>query len=169
MASISKRRYDLVWNKVLPSGFLNANRQPLRSHEMMAVFYKKQPNYNPQKELGKKNNSKGKIKESKNNNYGDFAFVDNSKKLGDLKHPKSILNFAKPHPSVSVHPTQKPVALLEYLIKTYTIENETVLDFTMGSGSTGVACKNTNRSFIGIELDKEYFKIAKKRIEDDKV
>ena len=83
-----------------------------------------------------------------------------------MKYPKSILSFSKPHPSISVHPTQKPVELLEYLIKTYSNEGDTILDFTMGSGSTGVACKNINRKFIGIEKDEKYFNIAKERIEN---
>lgn len=159
-------RYNLVWDKVLPSGFLNANRMPLRSHEEICIFYKKQPTYNPQKVKGKPNHSKGKPKEYENNNYGDFDFVDNSKELGDMKHPVSILRFSKPHPSVSVHPTQKPVELCEWLIKTYTNEGDLVLDNCMGSGSTGVACANTNRNFIGMELDEGYFGIAKERIEN---
>ena len=98
---------------------------------------------------------------SRNTNYGDFSAVETK---GNLKYPKSILTFSKPHPSISIHPTQKPVELLEWLIKTYTNEGETVLDNCMGSGSTGVACVNTNRKFKGIELDKDYFIIAKDRI-----
>ena len=159
-------RYNLIWDKVLSSGFLNANRMPLRSHEDIMVFYKRLPKYNPQKTKGKPNNSKGKPKQNENNNYGHFEFVDNKDELGGMKHPKSIVIFEKPHPSISIHPTQKPVALLEYLIKTYTNEGDTVLDNVMGSGSTGVACINTNRNFIGIELDEDYFEIAKKRIEE---
>ena len=155
-----------MWDKVLPSGFLNANRMPLRSHEEICIFYKKQPTYNPQKVKGKPNHSKGKPKEYENNNYGDFDFVDNSKELGDMKHPVSILRFSKPHPSVSVHPTQKSVEICEWLIKSYTNEGELVLDNCMGSGSTGVACLNTNRNFIGIELDEKYFDIAKERIKN---
>lgn len=161
-------RYNLIWDKVLPSGFLNANRQPLRQHEEIVIFYKKQPTYNPQKTKGNKNHSKGIIKNTANNNYNNFNFVDNKDKLGDMKHPKSILTFSKPHPSIMVHPTEKPTELLEWLIKTYTNENETILDNCMGSGSTGVACVNTNRNFIGIELDKNYFEIAKERIENVK-
>lgn len=157
-------KYNLVWDKVLPSGFLNANRMPLRSHEEICIFYKKQPTYNPQKVKGKPNHSKGNSKECENNNYGDFEFVDNSKELGDMKHPVSILRFSKPHPSVSVHPTQKSVEVCEWLIKSYTNEGDLVLDNCMGSGSTGVACVNTNRRFIGIELDETYFNIAKQRI-----
>jgi site-specific DNA-methyltransferase (adenine-specific) len=157
-------KYNLVWDKVLPTGFLNANRMPLRSHEEICIFYKRQPTYNPQKVKGKPSHSRGKPKEYENNNYGDFEFVDNSKELGDMKHPVSIVRFPKPHPSVSVHPTQKSVEVCEWLIKSYTNEGEWVLDNCMGSGSTGVACKNTGRHFIGIELDKNYFNIAKERI-----
>lgn len=157
-------KYNLVWDKVLPSGFLNANRMPLRSHEEICIFYKKQPTYNPQKVRGKPNHSMGTPKEYANNNYGDFGFVDNSKELGDMKHPVSIVRFSKPHPSVSIHPTQKPVELLEWLIRTYTNEGDTVLDNCMGSGSTGEACVNTNRNFIGIELDDEHFATAEQRI-----
>ena len=159
-------KYNLIWDKVLTSGFLNANKQPLRQHEEIVVFYKKQPTYNPQKTRGKKNHSKGEVKDSCNNNYNDFDFVDNADILGDMKHPKSILTFSRPHSSVMVHPTEKPVELLEWLIKTYTNEQDVVLDNCMGSGSTGVACKNLNRNFIGIELEEKYFEIAKKRIEN---
>lgn len=157
-------KYNLVWNKVLTSGFLNANRMPLRSHEDICVFYKKQPLYTPQKTKGKLNHSKGKSKPTTNNNYGEFEFIDNREKLGDMKHPKSILTFQKPHPSTMVHPTQKPTELLEMLIKSFTKEGDIVLDNCMGSGSTGVACINTNRRFIGIEKEFDYFEIAKHRI-----
>ena len=162
-------RYDLVWDKVLKSGFLNANKMPLREHEQIAIFYKNLPKYNPQFMNGKPLHSKGvkyKNKEPKNQNYGKFSNTDNSRKGSTCKYPTSILIFSKPHPSISIHPTQKPVVLLEYLIKTYTNENEIVLDNCMGSGSTGVACVNTNRNFIGIELDENYFNIAKNRIDE---
>lgn len=159
-------RYNLVWDKVLPSGFLNANRRPLSSHEDICVFYKKLPTYNPQKIIGNKNHSKGKSKVNANNNYGDFNFVDNSELLGEMKMPKSILTFPKPHPSTAVHPTQKPTELLEWIIKTYTNEDDMVLDNCMGSGSTGVAALKLNRSFIGMELEDKYFNIAKERIEN---
>lgn len=158
-------KYNLVWDKVLTSGFLNANKQPLRQHEEIVIFYKKQPIYNPQKTLGKPNHSKGKSKETANNNYGDFNFVDNREKLGDMKHPTSILQFSKPHPSIMKHPTEKSVEVCEWLIKTYTNEYMIVLDNCMGSGTTGVACMNINRKFIGIESDENYFNIAKERIE----
>lgn len=158
-------RYNLVWDKVLPSGFLNANKMPLRSHEEIAIFYKKPPTYNPQKVKGKPNHSKGVYKDTANNNYGEFKFVDNREKLGDMKHPRSIVPMQKPHPSTMVHPTQKPVGLLEWLVNTYTNEGDTVLDNCMGSGSTGIACVNTNRNFIGMEMDADYFRLATERIE----
>ena len=162
-------RYDLVWNKVLTSGFLNAKRMPLRQHEQIAVFYKKLPTYNPQFTKGKPLHGKGinyKNKEHINNNYGEFKQLDDTRKGSTEKYPTSILRFQKVHPSKAIHPTEKSIELLEHLIKTYTNENETVLDNCMGSGSTGVACINTNRNFIGIELDEKYFEIAKKRIEE---
>lgn len=158
-------RYNLVWDKVLTSGFLNANRMPLRSHEEICVFYQKQPTYNPQKTVGDKNHSKGRPKENANENYGEYGFVDNSDQLGNLKHPKSILTFPKPHPSITVHPTQKSQELCEWLIKTYTNEGDVVLDPCMGSGTTCIAAKNTGRHYIGFELDEKYFEIAQSRIE----
>jgi len=157
-------KYNLIWDKVLTNGFLNANRMPLRSHEDIAIFYNKPPTYNPQKVLGKKNHTKGKVKQNKNNNYGKHDFVDNSDKLGNMKHPKSILTFTRAHSSIMKHPTEKPVEVCEWLIKSYTNEGDVVLDNCMGSGTTGVACENTNREFIGMELDKEYFEEAIKRI-----
>ena len=166
MLSDKNHKYNLIWDKVLTSGFLNANRMPLRSHEDIMVFYRKQPIYNPQKVKGKPNHSKGNQKEMVNNNYGAFDFVDNKEILGDMKHPKSILTFEKTHPSIAKHRTEKPIALLEWLINTYTNENMVVMDNTMGSGSTGVACVNTNRKFIGIEMDEKYYDISCKRITD---
>ena len=157
-------RYNIVWDKVLPSGFLNANKMPLRSHEEIVIFYKKSPTYNPQMTEGNPNHSKGSSNTFTNNNYGKFKKIDNSTKLGNMKHPKSICTFPKPHPSKMLHPTEKPVECLEYLIKTYTNEGDLVLDNCMGSGSTGVACVNTNRRFIGIEKEEKYFTIATNRI-----
>lgn len=157
-------RYNLVWDKVLTSGFLNANRQPLRQHEEICIFYKKQPTYNPQKTKGLPNHSKGRPKECSNNNYGEFKFADNRELLGDMKHPTSILRFAKPHPSVAEHPTQKPVDLLESLIKTYSNEGDVVLDNCMGSGSTAIACINTGRQYVGFESDHAYHELAINRI-----
>jgi len=166
-------RYNLVWDKVLTSGFLNANKMPLRRTEEVCVFYKMQPTYNPQKTEGARNHSKGRaagkdIADSgmANHNYGSYAVVDNSAEQGCMKHPTSLLTFQKTHPAKAFHPTEKPVALLEWLIRTYTNPDETVLDNCMGSGSTGVACVNTGRSFIGMELDRGYYEIASKRINE---
>ena len=165
-------RYNLVWDKVLPSGFLNANRMPLRKTEEIAVFYSKQPTYNPQKVKGKPNHSKGKAvgkssddENQTNNNYGNYTIVDNNKELGDMKHPTSLLTFSKPHPSVCKHPTEKPVELLEWLIKSYTNEGDLILDNCAGSGTTGIACLDTGRNFIGFEKDETYFNIMKERID----
>ena len=164
-------RYDLIWDKQLVTGFLNANRMPLRQHEQIAIFYKRLPKYNPQFTSGQPLHSKGKSyvnKPIKNQNYNEFHFTDDSRAGCTQKYPTSILRFPKTHPSATVHPTQKPVDLLEYLIKTYTDEGDLVLDNCMGSGSTGVACVKLHRAFIGIENDKNYFDLAKARIMEDK-
>lgn len=161
-------RYDLIWDKVLVTGFLNANKQPLRQHEQIAVFYKKQPKYNPQMKQGKPLHGRGKMETyqiKKNNVYGTFYKTPDLRKGSIEKYPTSILQFQKLHSSQMLYPTEKPIQLLEYLIKTYTNKKDTVLDNCMGSGTTGLACKNTNRNFIGIEIDKKAFEIAKKRLE----
>lgn len=162
-------RYDLIWDKVLTSGFLNAKRMPLRRHEQIAIFYKLLPTYNPQFTQGKPLHGKGKSylnKEHKNQNYGKFNQTEDLRKGSTDKYPTSILTFPKPHPSIAKHRTEKSIECLEWLIKTYTNENDTVLDNCMGAGSTGIACKNTNRKFIGIELNKEYYEIAKERLKE---
>lgn len=162
-------RYDLVWDKVLTSGFLNAKRMPLRQHEQIAIFYKKLPTYNPQFTQGKPLHGKGisyMDKELKNQNYGQFHQTEDLRKGSTEKYPTSILKFPKPHPSVAKHRTEKSIECIEYLIKTYTNEGDLVLDNCMGAGSCGIACKRSNRNFIGIELDKNYFDIAEKRINE---
>lgn len=159
-------RYNLIWQKTQPTGFLNANKMPLRSHEDILVFYKKSPTYNPQKTAGherKTSTAAHKINSKKTTNYGDYEL---STYDSTERYPTSVLMFKKDIQKEALHPTQKPVALLEWLIKSYTNEGDIVLDNCMGSGSTGVACVNTNRDFIGMELDKEYFQIAKERIEN---
>ena len=153
-------RYEWIWQKPNAVGFLNANRMPLRAHENILVFYKKLPTYNPQKTPGKPYTAKSG--ETKTDNYGRFDTSWHTANTTGERYPVDIIKFSK---EIGYYPTQKPVALLEYLIKTYTNEGETVLDNCMGSGSTGVACLNTNRNFIGIELDENYFNIAKDRIE----
>lgn len=150
-------KYNIVWDKVLTTGFLNANRMPLRSHEEICIFYNKQPTYNPQKVKGKPNHSRGKPHDFVNNNYGDFDWVDNREKLGDMKHPTSIIRIPKDHPSKTTHATQKPIELLEWLIKTYTNEEDWILDSCGGSGTTAIAALNTMRNYIYIEKDKKYY------------
>ena len=162
-------RYQWVWEKSKASNFLLARKQPLKAHEDVLVFSESAPAYYPQKTKGDPFAGAGRAKKGSNsdavNNVPNPTFRnDNS---GD-RFPRSVQYFktAESEKTGALHPTQKPVALMEYLIKTYTNEGETVLDFTMGSGTTGVACQNLNRKFIGIELDDNYFEIGKKRILD---
>ena len=156
ISNIKNYKYDWVWNK-RPVNFLNAKRQPLREVENIMVFNSKI--YNPQGLIYKERINKRSNSTETNSKHGL------SNKSYYTNYPKQILRFIGER---GLHPTQKPVALLEYLIKTYTDEGELVLDFTMGSGSTGVACINANRKFIGIELDEKYFNIAKDRLENIK-
>lgn len=166
-------RYEWIWDKSQPTGHLNAKRMPLKRHENILVFYKKLPTYNPQMTTGhkrKKVSSKARRECEERNWESDSIYQKGNLSLindydSTVRYPVDIIKFSKDTQTSSMHPTQKPAALLEYLIKTYTNENEVVLDNCMGSGSTGVACINTNRNFIGMELDKDYFNIAKERIE----
>ena len=152
-------KYCWNWHKKQCSGFLNAKKQPLRNCEDIAVFYRKQCTYNPQMRKGKPQlkNTGGKT-----SNYGKFTYQPH---ISEMYYPTTVLSFPLQR-FKGGHPTQKPVTLLEYLIRTYTNDGEVVLDNCMGSGSTGVACVNTNRRFIGIELDPGYFETARKRIEE---
>lgn len=158
-SNIKNFKYCWVWDKHYCRGFLNAKKQPLRCHEDIAVFYKKQCVYNPQMTKGK-----FRIKGHSNKQRGCYGDYNSFYTQNNDYYPKSILDFAGVPVTELLHPTQKPVALLEYLIKTYTNEDDTVLDNCMGSGSTGVAALNTNRNFIGIELDLEYYNLAQQRI-----
>jgi DNA modification methylase len=160
MSNIKNYRYDWVWVKEQGTGFLNSKKQPLKNNEQICVFYKKQPLYSPQMRQGFKpyKTKKGGLTD----NYRKDSVSEVITESNGERYPLNTLEFKRD--KSKQHPTQKPVALMEYLIKTYTNEGETVLDFTMGSGSTGVACKNLNRSFIGIELDDKYFEIAENRI-----
>lgn len=159
-------RCEWIWNKENVNNFGNANRQPLKQHEQVLVFGKQGTVYYPQKVQGKPNHAQGnKLKERK----AETNNIDPSKAVEDfsgMKFPKTIITIPKHSSQCGNHPTEKPVALMEYFIKTYSLEGETVLDNTMGSGSTGIACINTNRNFIGIEKDEKYYEIAKKRIEE---
>ena len=156
-------RYNLIWDKQRGSDFLNANVKPLKCHEEISIFYKKKPTYN--KQLWYSTPYKLTKNGNLSDNYGNrkTAYTES---LNGARNPLSILSYSKN--GSRLHPTQKPVELCEYLIKTYTNENGVVLDNFMGSGTTGVACVNTNRNFIGMELDENYFNIAKDRIEKAK-
>ena len=175
LSNLKMFKYDWIWKKNRPANINCAKIRPLKYHEIISVFSFKKENYYPQK-VERSESGKARYKSGQENNnivvasFGDHNSGNKGKiTLGtyhkfevDKKLPSDILSFIRDNKTF--HPTQKPVALLEYLIKTYTLENETVLDFTMGSGSTGVACKNLNRNFIGIEKDDKYFEIAKNRI-----
>jgi len=165
VSNIDMLKYEWIWEKTQATGHLNAKKMPMKAHENVLVFYKKLPTYNPQKTAGHAPMNSG-VRHSGlvNNNYGDINKIDLPFGGSTERYPRSVQVFKSDKQTEYKHPTQKPVALMEYLIKTYTNENETVLDFTMGSGTTGVACKNLNRKFIGIELNESYFNIAKERI-----
>ena len=162
MSNIKNFKYDWIWDKKIPSGMSYARFQPMRQTENISVFCNGKTVYNPQMVKRDKPIKGGGMSKGETTNNQNLIALH---KTYDYKNPTNLLVFDKIRKG-SLHPTQKPIALLEYLIKTYTNEGETVLDFTMGSGSTGVACVNTNRRFIGIELDEGYFNIAKKRIEE---
>jgi len=166
-------KYNLIWKKgERVTQFLNAKRKILPNHEDIAIFYNKQCTYNPIKwDAGKISNIGGRNSiKLKKYGYTGNAVIGAYKPNTKMRYPKSILKFNTPKSNDGIngcmHPTQKPVALMEYLIKTYTNEGDLVLDNCMGSGTTGVACKNLNRDFIGIELDDKYFEVAQKRIND---
>ena len=161
MSNIKNYKYDWVWDKKKAGNIMLCKYQPMKVTENVMVFNKH--NYYPIMEL------RDKVKRSKCYGIGEAMggiLKDNSLKTYTHRYPKNILNFSNANQKGKVHPTQKPTELMGYLIKTYTNENEIVLDFTCGSGSTGVACANTNRKFIGIDLDENYFNIAKQRIEE---
>jgi site-specific DNA-methyltransferase (adenine-specific) len=158
-------KYCWEWEKSRPAGHLNAKKMPLKNVEDIAVFYQKQCTYNPIFTTGKPNNLKdGSFRKSaaKNNCYGETKNYIQTKT--DLKYPRQTLKFNSLDPRKMIHPTEKPVPMAEYLIKTYTNKNQTVLDFCIGSGAFGEGCINLTRNFIGIEKDPIYFKIAQRRI-----
>nr|WP_298655926.1 site-specific DNA-methyltransferase [uncultured Flavobacterium sp.] len=176
-SNIKLFKYEWVWDKVQPTGALTVKKMPMKQHENILVFYKQQPTYNRQMTDRKKEDLRVNAVRNKNNQKTNFGYEHTGgmtmKYAADYDpakvNPKSILTYSKqPTRTKNLHPTQKPVELLKYLCKTYTNEFETVLDNTMGSGSTGVACKELNRHFIGIEKDEKYFEIAKNRINEYK-
>lgn len=157
-------RYNLIWDKQLISGFLNANRQPLRRHEDICIFYKKLTTYNPQFTQGKPNNGHRK-QGKKTSNYGNFKFIDDDK--SGRKHPHSIISFQKVAPGKQVHPTEKPLELIEWLIRTYSNPGDVVLDNCSGSGVTAVGCLRNGRRFICIEKDEGYHAASEQRVIDE--
>ncbi len=161
MSNAKAFKHSWIWDKVRPSGFQIAKHRPMSRHEDILVFCFGSIRYYRQME---KRNRPVKGRVSSSSDSSPLKYSDGIARTYEYKNPQTIITFCKGSDGKYVHPTQKPVALMEYLIKTYTNEGETVLDNCMGSGSTGVACKNLNRNFIGIELDPEYFKIAEKRI-----
>ena len=169
-SNIKSYKHSWVWHKKNAGNLLVAKYQPLKTTEDIIVFTHKgeKVNYYPIMSSGHKNRC-GKAGNKKTDLFSGIKsneFIYGSNKKGDERYPKHLIEFSNASRKNHYHPTQKPVPLLEYLIKTYTKDNELILDFAMGSGSTGVAALNTNRKFIGIELDENYFNIAKKRIED---
>ena len=156
-------RYDWIWCKTHPAGFLNSHHMPLRAHENIYVFYKHLPTYHPQMGQGFKPYVDNRQKKRAGQNYGPVNGYCKPRKSNGDRFPIDVITFSNGN-NHTVHPTQKPVPLLEYLIRTYTDEGMTVLDNCMGSGSTGVAAKQLNRNFIGMELEYDYFNIAKERI-----
>jgi len=167
LSNIKSFRYDLIWYKSLGSGFLNAKKMPLRNHETVLIFYRKLPTFNPQMGIGVR--KKGKVKnERPNSNYGKFGkedvhiYDDNG-----TRYPQSILDFTNgDRQSQSDHPTQKPLDLIRYLIKSYSNDGDTVFDGYLGSGTCAHACLVEGRSFIGSEMSPEYFGLIKKRIQN---
>jgi len=167
MSNIKNYKYDWIWKKSRPTNPLLSKKQPMRYIELVSVFYKKQCNYYPIKKLrlesNKRNNTLGIVHKTETLGGANLIRTQGN---SDFILPSTIIEI-NTSSHKKLHPTQKPVALMEYLIKTYTNENETVLDFTMGSGTTMVACQNTNRNGIGIEQDDKYFQIAKQRIKQN--
>ena len=168
LSNIKEYKYDWKWEKTQATGFFNAKKQPMRCIEDICVFYQKQCLYNPQKTEGHKpvnNYTKYLSTVNKTEVYGKCTKELSGGGNTD-RFPRQLLTYSSDKQICYLHPTQKPLELMEYLVKTYTNEGDTVLDFTMGSGTTGLACKKLNRNFIGIELNENYFNIAKERINE---
>jgi site-specific DNA-methyltransferase (adenine-specific) len=166
-SNLKMYKHDWVWKKTMPKGHLNSKKYPMKIYEMIHIFSKTTPKYNPQMWESKPMNTVYKSGGNGKDSTYNFMNTINQKNINRTsRFPQDVIEFTEltGNSKQRVHPTQKPVELMEYLVKTYTNANETVLDFTMGSGTTGVACKNLNRNFVGIELDKDYFEIATARI-----
>ena len=164
VSNLKMLKYEWIWEKTSATGHLNAKKMPMKAHENILVFYKKPPTYIPQKTTGherKVSTAKHKRNSKNSSNYGESSATTYD---STERYPRSVQLFSTDKQKSSLHPTQKPVALFEYLIKTYSNEGETVLDKCMGSGTAAVACMNTNRNYIGFELDKDYYELANERI-----
>lgn len=164
LSNIKLFKYDWIWDKKKGTGFLNAKKQPMRNHETISVFYKQQCTYNPQKTFGHVKKKSFRAKHLQTDVYGDMN--NDYTYESTERYPRSIQEFSTDTQNISLHPTQKPVALFEYLIKTYTNEGETVLDNCMGSGTTAIACINTNRNYIGFEKEGKYYNVIQERIKN---
>ena len=162
-SNIANFRYEWVWEKPQGTNPLNVRKMPLRSHELVLVFYRKSPTYNPQMTNGTPYSAFSSSSETIGEVYGSVKSIHRDNQTG-TRYPKTILRFKQ---EKGLHPTQKPVPLFEYLIRTYSSDNDVVLDPTMGSGTAGVACARAGRRFIGIEQDETYFNIARLRINDE--
>lgn len=163
MSNLPLFKYEWIWEKTIASNFMLLKKQPSKLHENVLVFYKKQPNYNPIMQAGKAYTDK--VRKRTVGVHGDKETTKEPITNTGERYPSSVQKFSKGN-NHTQHPTQKPVALFEYLIRTYTNEGETVLDNCIGSGTTAIACINTNRNYIGFELDKNYYNIANNRIHE---
>lgn len=166
-SNLKMLRYEWIWEKPTATGHLNANKMPMKAHENILVFYSKLPKYMPQKTTGHSPVNNYTKRHGDGECYGNTVEVSGGGNTD--RHPRSVQVFKSDKQLTKLHPTQKPLALMEYFINTYSNKGETVLDFSMGSGTTGLAAKKLKRSFIGIELDENYFKTAKERINNAKV
>ena len=162
MSNIKRFKYEIIWDKISPTGFLNAKKQVMRRHENILIFYQGQGTYNPQKTAGEPYR---RGKSGVSTNYGRIKLYTRCRKADD-RYPTTILKISNANRKNRIHPNQKPVKLFEWLIKTYSNPGELVLDNCTGSGTTAIACTNTNRNFIGFETDKEYYEKSLERIED---
>ena len=169
MSNRKMYRYEWIWEKNVGLGFLNAKKMPLRCHENILVFYRKLPTYNPQYKDGEPYKNKRYEDTPHGSTYGNFKYSNNDNESGK-RYPRDVIKVITERPVFGnremYHPTQKPVDLLDYLIRTYTNEGELVLDNCIGSGSTAVACVNTGRNFIGFETDSGYCEVARRRIDE---
>jgi site-specific DNA-methyltransferase (adenine-specific) len=161
-SNLEMLKYELIWEKTSATGHLNAKKMPMKAHENVLVFYDKLPTYNPQKTSGHARKTAHKRITLNSDVYNDNTASTDYDSTD--RYPRSVLVFQSDKQKCNLHPTQKPLSLIEYIVKTYTNEGDTVLDNCMGSGTTGVACTGLNRRFIGIELERKYFDIASQRI-----